>query len=94
MPFQLRLIEAKLALDRILPEELPALALDALEMGYDGPNLRRLSALDRPSGWETDRFLTGAKLEIGIKNIDRRTAGLRLSQELAQQMLDGNSIYW
>jgi len=89
MPFEQKLIEAKFAMNHILPEEIPAIAQDALEAGYDGPNLRRLSALDRPTAWETDRFLPGAKQEMDMNEIDRRVACLRLSQRLAHQMLDG-----
>jgi hypothetical protein len=89
MPFEQKLIEAKFAMNRILPEELPALALDALEAGYDGPNLRRLTALNRPSAWEVDMFLPGAKQEMGMIDLSPRVAGLRLSQEVARQMLDG-----
>ena len=47
--FDPKLVEAKLALKRIGPDEMPALAWDVFEAGLDGPSIRRLAALTNPS---------------------------------------------
>lgn len=87
MPFDRELVEAKIALGRIGPQELPSLAWDALEAGKDGPSVRRLAALVNPSGWETDRIMPAFMAEAGLKSISRQEASVRLARRLAQRIL-------
>jgi len=87
MAFDKRLFEAKWALGEIYPEDLPALAWDAVEAGYDGPALRRLGALEKPSGWETDRFMPAVLEELSIRSISPSEAALVLSQAEARRIL-------
>lgn len=87
MPFQPSLVEAKLALKRIGPDEMPALAWDALESGLDGPSIRRLAALNNPSGWEADQILPPFMVEAGLKLITRREAAIRLVRHMARRIL-------
>jgi hypothetical protein len=43
MTFSPRLIEAKLALNMVHPEDFPMLAINALEADLDGPTIRKVS---------------------------------------------------
>ncbi|MGA9668116.1 MAG: hypothetical protein WBQ94_02855 [Terracidiphilus sp.] len=87
MPFDLQLIEAKLALGMIGPDEMPALAWDALEAGLDGRSIRRLAALIQPSGWETDQILAAFMAEAGMKSISPSEASIRVARQLARRIL-------
>jgi hypothetical protein len=49
MGFDAKVVEAKLALGMIGTTDMPRMAWDALEAGYDGPGIRRLAALDFPT---------------------------------------------
>lgn len=87
VPFDPKLVEAKLALKRVGPDEMPALAWDALEAGLDGPSIRRLAALTNPSGWETDQVVPSFMVEAGLKAITRREASVRLARQIARRIL-------
>lgn len=88
MPFDLQLIEAKLALSMIGPDEMPALAWDALEAGLDGRAIRRVAALIHPSGWETDQLLPKFMAETGMVNLPPQEASLRVARQIARRILD------
>lgn len=88
VPFDSQLVEAKLALNMIGPEEMPSLAWDALEAGLDGPSIRRLAALVNPSGWETDQIESAFMAEAGIKPISTREASIRIARQLAIRILN------
>jgi len=88
MPFDLRLIEAKLALNMIGPDEVPALAWDAMEAGLDGPVIRRVAALIHPSGWEVDQMLPKFMAEAGMVRLSAQEAALRIAQHIARRILD------
>jgi len=87
MPFDHQIIEARLALDRIGPNEMPALACDALEAGFDGPRIRRLAALTDPSGWEVDQILPAFMAEAGLSVIPRQEAAVRIARQIALKIL-------
>jgi hypothetical protein len=87
VPFNPKLVEAKLALKRIGPSEMPALAWDVLEAGLDGPSIRRVAALTNPYGWETDQILPTFMAEAGLKTITPREALIRPARQLAHQIL-------
>ncbi|MGA3129379.1 MAG: hypothetical protein ABSD59_01170 [Terracidiphilus sp.] len=87
MPFDRKLVEAKLALSRISSVEMPSLAWDVLEAGLDGPCIRKLAALDHPSGWETDQVLPGFMAEAGLERISCTEASIRLARQLAGRIL-------
>lgn len=87
MAFDPKLVEAKLALQRVGPEELPNLACDALEAGLDGPWIRRLASLINPSGWETDQILPKFMAETGLCQLTRAEASLRVARDLATRIL-------
>jgi hypothetical protein len=85
--FDSQIIEARLALGLIGPEETPALAWDALEAGLDGPSIRRLTALIKPSGWEVDQIIPAFMAEVRMKNISRQEASTRIAVQLARRIL-------
>lgn len=87
VPFDSQLVEAKLALNMIGPKEMPSLAWDVLEAGLDGPFIRRLAALDNPSGWETDQIQLAFMAEAGMKQISIREASIRIARQLAIRIL-------
>jgi hypothetical protein len=87
VPFDPNLVEAKLALRRIGPDEMPNLACDALEAGLEGPTIRRLAGLINPSGWETDQILPRFMEEAGLACITPEIASVRLARELARRLL-------
>ena len=69
------------------PGEMPALAWDAMEAGLDGRFIRRLAALVRPTGWETDQILPAFKAEAGLNSISVAEASVRLARHLAIRIL-------
>jgi hypothetical protein len=87
VPFDSQLVEARLALGMIGSDEMPALAWDALEAGLDGPSIRRLAALIKPSGWEIDQIIPAFMTEAGMKSISRQEASIRLARQLAHRIL-------
>ena len=87
VPFDSQLVEARLALGMIGPDEMPALAWDALEAGHDGPSTRRLAALIKPSGWETDQIIPAFMAEAGMQSISRQEASIRVAMQLARRIL-------
>src|SRR5262249_22102880 len=50
--FDPNLFVARWYCSTVNPEEMPAFAADALEAGFDGPALRRLAALIRPTSYD------------------------------------------
>ena len=87
VPFDPQLVEARLALGQIGPDELPALAWDALEAGLDGSSIRKVAALINPSRWETDRLTQSFMTETGLKSITSQEAAMRLARHLARRIL-------
>jgi hypothetical protein len=91
MPFDLHLVEARLALNRIGTTDFPKLAWDALEANFDGPATRRLAALDFPTIFEVNKVLPGAMREWGIAPITRAQAALRLAQRRTREILQSGT---
>jgi hypothetical protein len=91
MPFSPRIVEARLALKLIRPEQFPALAIDALEAGLDGPVIRRLAGLIQPTGYEVDLYVERFMTEAGLAHVPTETAAFRLAQEIARDTLRTNA---
>jgi len=87
MPFDRELVEALLALDRILSSDWPKLALDALEAGADGPGIRRLAAFDSPTYFEVRDILPRAIKEMALAEITPGVAALRIAKNHAKEIL-------
>jgi len=86
--FDTKLIEAKLALGTIDSKDMPKVAWDALEAGLDGPSVRRMAAMNEPSGWESDQVLPQFMAETGLKVVSRRVASIRVGRELTLRILN------
>jgi hypothetical protein len=85
--FDRELIEAALALEMIPPAGMPELAREALEAGLDGRAIRPLAALERPTYLEVVPLLGEAKVEMGIREVTKGEAALRVGKELAAGIL-------
>jgi hypothetical protein len=88
MPFERELIEAKLALNLIGSADMPKIAWDALEAGLDGPGIRRLAALERPTFFEVRDVLPRASEEMGLSQLTIGEAALRLARQRASEILE------
>lgn len=87
MPFDLQSFEAKLALRMIPTEQLPAVAQEALQAGFDGKHLVRMAILEPVAGWAVDQVLPGMMEDLGCRALDVKEAALRLARERAQRLL-------
>jgi hypothetical protein len=66
LPFSPRLIQARWVLDKLPSEEVPRLAQDALESGYDGKNVRRIAGLTQTDRAELLPLMPGFLAEMGV----------------------------
>jgi hypothetical protein len=87
MAFEPKVVEAKLALGMIVTTDMPRMAWDALEAGYDGPGIRRLAALDFPTYFQVREVLPRVMEELGIAELTAGEAAHRLAKLRAQQIL-------
>jgi hypothetical protein len=88
MTFDRELIEAKLALEMIPSEDMPAVAWDALEAGLDGPGIARLAALEHPTFFEVAEVLAKAKAEMALVDLSVCEAALRIARRWAAEILE------
>jgi hypothetical protein len=86
--FDRELIEAKLALELIPSEDMPAVAWEALEAGLDGPGIARLAALECPTFFEVAEVLAKAKAEMGLVDLSAGEAALRIARRWAAEILE------
>jgi hypothetical protein len=87
MPFDRELVEAKIALELIASADMPSVGLDALEAGLDGPAIRRLAVLERPTYFEVRDILPRAMEELGLSQLPRVEAALRIARRIAHESL-------
>lgn len=87
MIFDRHVIEAKLALNLIPPRDMPKIAWDALEAGLDGPAIRRLAALDRPTWFQTNEVLPSAMREMGLQSVTKGEGAARIASSRAEEIL-------
>jgi hypothetical protein len=85
--FEPEIVEVQLALNRIGTTDMPKLAQDALEAGFDGPATRRLAALSFPTIFEVRAVLPRAMQEWQIDTISSVSAALRLAKHRARDIL-------
>jgi hypothetical protein len=89
-PFNPDLFVAKWYCSKVGPEEMPAFSADALEAGYDGPSLRRLAGLIKPTARDIGDLFEGALREIGTVRIQSKEQALFfLSRLVATDILEG-----
>jgi hypothetical protein len=72
-------------------EDLPSICIEALEHGYDGPMLRRLAGLVKPTSRDiVERQIEGAFHEMGVAApISERDCQLYLATETAKAAVAG-----
>lgn len=87
MPFDPKTFESEVALKLIPTERLPAVARDAMEAGFDGPNVVRMAILEPRYGWAIDQALPAMLAELGCHQLSPEEAALRLARERAKQLL-------
>jgi len=88
MSFDPSTFEAEVALRLIPKEQLPLVAQDALEVGFDGPRVLRMAILEPDSGWAIDQALSPMLSELGCKTLLPKEAALRLAHARARRILD------
>jgi hypothetical protein len=76
---------------KLCHEDLPSICINALEHGYDGPMLRRLAGLVKPTSRDIgERQIEGAFREMGIAApISERECQLYLATETARAAAAG-----
>jgi hypothetical protein len=88
MSFDPKIIEARLALRQIGPEQMVDLACEAIEAGRHGPSVLRMAALIQPSGWEVDQLVPAFMRDAHLEVISRSEACVRLASKLASDILN------
>ena len=88
MPFDPAIFEAEVALKMIPTEQLPSVAQDALEAGFDGPHVLRMAILEPVAGWAIDQVLPPMMEELGLHPLAPEEAALRLARQRARRILE------
>jgi hypothetical protein len=95
VPFDRELLEAKLALHLIASADMPSVAWDAWEAGVDGgPATGRLGSLERPTYFEVSEVLPRVMQELGLSQISRDEAALRMARRIAKDILESGMIHF
>ncbi len=80
---------------KLIPtEQLPSVAQDALEAGFDGPYVLRMAILEPVAGWAIDQALPPMLEELGLHPIAPEEAALRLARQRAQRILNTGEDPW
>lgn len=80
---------SEFALGKLSYSDLPNVACDALELGFDGPAIRRLASLQKPSYFGVGDLFEKALKEIGIEQWSKRDAAVLLAKEIGRDILAG-----
>jgi hypothetical protein len=88
MPFDPSIFEAEVALRLIPTERLPLTAQEALEAGFEGPNVLRMAIMEPVEGWEIDQILPRMLMDLGCHSIHARDAAFRLARSRAERILE------
>lgn len=90
MAFDPDLFAAKWYCSMVNPEDMPSFAADALEAGFDGPALRRLAGLIKPTSRDIGTLLDEVLDEIGEIKVRSKEQGIfKLAKTVAQAIVDG-----
>ena len=91
LPFSPRLIQALWECGKLPSEDIPKLAQDALELGFDGKHTRQLAGLIRPDRFDLLPHMSTFFTELGIDTqLSRKEAPLTLARLIAQAIADGH----
>lgn len=86
-----QLVATRWYLGELSGEEMPGIACQALELGHDGKNLRRLAGLTNPSRRDITEIVDGSLQELGVQApITRRVAALWMARRAAGEILEGH----
>jgi hypothetical protein len=80
---------SQFTLGKLPYSELPDLACNALELGIDGPSIRRLASLQKPSYFEVGHLFEQALREMGFRQWSKRDAAVFLSKAIGREVLAG-----
>jgi hypothetical protein len=80
---------SQFALGKLSYRDLPDVACDALELGLDGPAIRRLASLQKPSYFGVGDLFEQALQEMGIQQWSKRDAAVFLAKEVGRDILAG-----
>ena len=82
-------VEASFYLGDLDPEELPGIALAALDAGYDGPALLGLARMSSPVARNVGDLFERALGEMGRSPLPKDEAGLRVARNTARKIVCG-----
>lgn len=89
-PFNADLFVAKWYCSEVWSEDMPVFAADALEAGYDGPALRQLAGLIKPTSMDIGDLFQRALDEIGtVKILSQIQAVYWMSRVVATDIVEG-----
>ncbi len=80
-------LRALWTLGKLSSKDLPPYAWQALELGYDGPAVRRLAALESPTFFEIGDLFEKANREMGKSPMAKKDAAILLAKETAAKVL-------
>jgi hypothetical protein len=80
---------SQFTLGKLPYSDLPDVARDALELGIDGPAIRRLASLHKPSYFGVGDLFDRALREMGIEQWSKRDAAVFLAREIGRDILAG-----
>jgi hypothetical protein len=85
------LVAARWYLEELSGEEMSGIACQALELGYDGKNLRRLAGLSNPARRDAADVVDAALRELGVQApIAKRDAALSMAKQVASRIIEGS----
>jgi hypothetical protein len=85
-----KLIAARWYLGELSGEDMPGIACQALELGHDGKNLRRLAGLSIPVRRDVVEVVDAALRELGVQApIAKRDAALWMARQVAGEIIEG-----
>jgi hypothetical protein len=87
---ELKRIADDYTLGRLLAEDLPAIAVRALEEGYDSPTLRQLAGAEGRDSGDLRTLFLKALQELGVQPLSPAEAGLSLARSIADDVLAGS----
>ena len=91
MAFDPKIVEARISLGLVSSTDVPKLAWDALEAGFDGPAIRRAAALQFPTYFEVQPLLPSLKKEMGLEELSIEDAARRLARIRAREIVQSGS---
>lgn len=90
LPFSPQLIQARWTLAKLASEDAPKLAQGALEVGFDGKNIRRIAGLINPNHADLLPLIPGFFAEMGIAvPMGREEAAWSLARLIAEAISEG-----